>query len=99
MTIQTFIEKAIEGGWKKDTFGQLKFGNYWGNQISLTYTREDGERGEWLYSYWAILLDPEAWKAVGKVSGWYEGQYKQVMEDMIAPLCAGRTIEEYIATL
>lgn len=59
MKIKDFIEKAIEGGWDDDPY-------VWtgeGANFALC------EIGEWKYDY-AILLDTEAWKAVGKVEGW-----------------------------
>lgn len=50
MTIQTFIEKAIEGGWR-----------FTCDQFSYVQNINDAPN--------LILLDPEAWKAVGVALG------------------------------
>jgi len=67
MVIQVFIEKAIGGGYP-DPFPWMQ------NQIFVRH-RGMGLNTERkvLYSY--VLLDPEAWKAVGKVEGWPENEY------------------------
>ena len=55
MTPEQFVEKAIEGGWKNDMFPMLEI---------LT-------NGKTPYAnFEAVLLNPLAWKAVGKVEGW-----------------------------
>ena len=100
MTIQSFIEKAVAGGW-----------------TSKVYEAE-AEMG--LVNYEAVLLDPEAWKAVGKVEGWkgkvisqkidpstIEGVYEEYavegwyvrMHRMIDALADGKSIEQYLETL
>lgn len=73
MTTQTFIEKAIEGGWGKDFFyrgeitsckkeaGKIYLEWYSGETESLHLYEESKE---------CVLLDPSAWQAVGKVEGW-----------------------------
>ena len=57
MTIFEFIQRALEGGWR----GEFAY--------SL-----DAEATKWAvnpdYPAERILLDPEAWKAVGKSMGW-----------------------------
>lgn len=55
MTTKDFIEKAIEGGWK-ERFGDSRWSG--GNNETKVWNKE------------AILLNPLAWKAVGKVEGW-----------------------------
>lgn len=69
MTVQEFVEKAIEGGWAERHFriiwkkpkveirldGKVTLDE--GNSMGFTTTHQ-------------ILLDPEAWRAVGKVEGW-----------------------------
>lgn len=87
MTIKTFIEKAIEGGWLtgyepfnlQPAFNSNSFepvaGGEW-NKKTLRPLRKQLTNAE-------ILLDPEAWKAVGKVEGWdriidYEFEEKEV---------------------
>lgn len=78
MTIQQFIEKAIEGGWK-DLHSFQHYNGYWA-RVSLKETTviENAETGEeetvqvaQAFKLEEILLDPEAWKAVGKVEGWH----------------------------
>jgi hypothetical protein len=59
MTIQTFIEKAIEGGWKP----KMMDGR---NPADLSYFYESGELRIWV---WWSFLQPDAWRAVGKVEG------------------------------
>lgn len=78
MTIQAFVEKAIGGGW--------------GDYGDVVPTSE--KVSEWMSKYpiwfYKILLDPEAWKAVGKVEGWFceyhrgdvkDGYSRHTMED------------------
>ena len=55
MTIKDFIEKAIEGGWKKKYYMPSHPDIF--ETDCLDYKHE-------------ILLDPKAWGAVGKVEGW-----------------------------
>ena len=65
MTIKEFIEAAIEGGWK-----------YKGKHQEIYLCEEQPEEGEGdtrlgiRSNIYAIVLDPEAWRAVGKVKGW-----------------------------
>ena len=63
MTIQTFIEKAIEGGW--DGFNRLGLSNHW-NPDYLGGSLQTAAQ----FHYAKVLLDPLAWQAVGKVEGW-----------------------------
>ena len=64
MTIKQFIEKAIEGGWKKKpTFKVLS-----ADRFKAQYISDDGGRFEEAPE--VPLLDPLAWQAVGKVEGW-----------------------------
>lgn len=101
MTIQSFIEKAIEGGW-----------------IPYSYETPVPDNGA---IQKAILLDPLAWKAVGKAEGWKGScdvcgsrtalncsgsdgggimdTWLWYMHRMIDALAEGKTIEEYLATL
>ena len=58
MTIQEFIEKAIEGGYRREGVVGLNALDL--SEILLPRGAEP------------ILLDVEAWKAVGKVEGWEE---------------------------
>ena len=86
MEIKQFIEKAEKGGYKKSD-------------------RENHLRTKFNISsipYEVVLLDPLAWKAVGKVEGWgykTKGNWFDKMHQMIDALCEGKSIEEYIKTL
>lgn len=66
MTPEEFIEKAIKGGWKyeaEDWKGEPfcdPSGCFIGDYESLIEPKHVN----------AILLDPKAWEAVGKVEGW-----------------------------
>jgi len=109
MTIQQFIEAAIEGGWKND--GQ-KVTNSLQKDVTRALFSPQMTR---LTSLQDMCLDPEAWKAVGKVKGWAEmcDPYcrfencadcsdegaMQKMAKMLPFLWSGKTLEEYIATL
>jgi hypothetical protein len=62
MTIQEFITKAIEGGWKLPNpfpTGELFYETPPGSPFQIR-----------AMPHYSELLDPEAWKAVGKVEGW-----------------------------
>ncbi len=113
MTIQQFIETAIEGGWKDI-------------RVKINTTPE--ERNAYLgveeimqaivdRRYFPLIaLDPEAWKAVDKIlkfeKSWldpsecvvceypgYQDAVEAKMYAMIKHLLKGGTLEEYIATL
>jgi hypothetical protein len=65
MTIQNFIEKAIEGGWKPSE----------AHSSDVTVLRDgivftDLDKGVLSMALEQVFLDPEAWKAVGRVQGW-----------------------------
>lgn len=106
MTIQSFIEKAIKGGWRKEH-------NPKQDGLTVGFPTAPGFSG-YFSVYWqahAILLDPEAWKAVGKVEGWatVESSYYDdgatcdmwlhEMHRLIDTLATGGTIESYLETL
>ena len=104
MTVQEFIEKAIEGGW---SLGDMAPG--------FKIETRKADSGWWVVcetgKTWAhyplekVLLLPEAWMAVGKVEGnekWnhLDGTgYRDRMHRMIDALADGRTIESYLARL
>lgn len=78
MTIQSFIENAIEGGWrpkagdgfvyKKCLFFSLARG---GSAVHFTDMPQRNVKQDFVnVPTERILLDPEAWKAIGKVEGW-----------------------------
>lgn len=101
MQIEKFIEKAIEGG---------------GLDIKNTEFEKHLKQGTVdMRTFALILLDPLAWKAVGKVEGWSEEKFypfdpvhatgETISEAqwhfrcMGNALWEGKTIEEYIKTL
>ncbi len=110
MTIQQFIEKAIEAG-------------YTCPENCSVWIKTDGTtNGVMHVAHLAailsdVLLDPLAWKAVGKVEGWgvhviamavietgntnvgSVPTWKRNMHAMIDALADGKTIEEFISTL
>lgn len=104
MTIKEFIEVAIEGGWNYKNTTNPRAHNF-----GLWVESGRGIDDNIIYSQ--VLLDPEAWKAVGKVKGWEGGDCPTCgyvfdqeeplyhMSQMIYTLCKGKTLEEYIATL
>ena len=63
MEIKQWIEKAIAGGWKK-----------WLKRTKSLGIEDDGVHFDYedFISIEQILLDPKAWEAVGKASGWTE---------------------------
>lgn len=68
MTINRFIEKAIEGGW--DFTDNVNFSEEDRARFKRTEHLKDPKN---IAGFWgAVFLDPEAWKAVGKVEGWEE---------------------------
>jgi len=77
MTKQTFIEKAIEGKWlfrgnrkcKRVTF------DHPGDSIMVTL---ENDTFVVMTTIHEIFLDPEAWKAVGKVEGWDKKKVKGI---------------------
>ena len=65
MTPEQFVEKAIEGGWKE--FLDFSFLYNIGNTVTLEYGKTKETVEKLLHE---ILLDPNAWEAVGKSLGW-----------------------------
>lgn len=111
MKIQTFIEKAIEGGWEDAIQAPAPSMFHWSEKrLEEGYTRICEQ---------SVLLDPLAWQAVGKVEGWekkcwiemgivnetlptHDGVISQAqyhMHRMIDALAEGKTIEQFIETL
>lgn len=105
MEIKDFIEKAIEGGWERT-----------GERDELYLLPEQPHDRDTRLGLrpnrFAVLLDPAAWKAVGKVEGWghkgdgYDGpnmvpsaDWKENMHRMIDALAEGKSIEDYLNTL
>ena len=100
MTTRTFIEKAIEGGWCPTPC--LCCGK------PVADNRDECKCGDA-----SVVIDPLAWKAVGKVEGWpqegvasdlvlrdwIKAHWKGRMHAMIDALAEGESIEDYLATL
>lgn len=101
MTIKKFIESAIKGGWKKDSY-------YFSNHMAEAnkkywWTNEDRIR--------EAVLDKEAWQAVyGKKIDYFEkydkegalhGEliYVNKMHAMIDALAEDKSISEFLKTL
>ena len=74
MTVKQFIEKAIEGGWfhpdwtRTDDF--LKKVEWRVDDGDFETRTEFSDGWNTLFRMSDAFLDPEAWKAVGKVEGW-----------------------------
>lgn len=109
MTIQQFIEKAIEGGWKRQVFGKCKlpieiYRNTRLHKAWNVFGNGFFDLGAIVYED-TMLLDPFAWQAVGKVEGWTDTPNPNVRvwlynwHCMIDALSEGKTIEEFISTL
>lgn len=103
---QRFIEKAIEGGWvpKDWNYPTIIFDDVSNSGRVFMVSNEHGENGSWWeYAIEVCFLDPEAWKAVGKVEGWDDGPLEEVwldaMNGMIYALAERKTIEEYLETI
>ncbi len=80
---QQFIEDAIKGGWNPCEFSPITEvktdeGPTGNPEFSATFCWLRNEEGEGCgYHVTQILLDPLAWKAVGKTRGWH----KQLSDD------------------
>ena len=70
MTIKEFIETAIEGGWKEGYKIEFKMTDtVWPPYLFIS--KEN--LGFCIMPFSEVIIDPEAWKAVGKVKGWDKG--------------------------
>lgn len=110
MEIKTFIEKAIEGGWKQDRaiVGELDLRDGYEGMKTIMQSTD------------RMFLDPLAWKALGKAEGNICGDCEgngceycdyngytpplhlyvpDVMHSMIDALAGGKSIEEFLETL
>ena len=90
MTPKEFIEKAIEGGYVNIYLNPKS-----PQEIIPLMIREKH----------MILLDPKAWKAVGKSVGWRnfkvvrQQTWEKNMHRMIDSLIEGESIDDFLATL
>lgn len=102
MTTKEFIEKSVEGEYKKWWLGEF-YNSRFGMNITILSQ---------------VILDPKAWEAVGKVQKWQvhfcgvdeesgdsncpEGcypSYRDKMHEMIDALIEGGSISDYLETL
>ena len=103
-SIQQFIEKAIIGGWRSEVqeFSIIGFyeRHFEYQHRSIAADRPSAIR---MMVYEAVLLDPKAWQAVGRVERWYEGYYGPEwlhhMRKMIDALAEGQTLEAYVQSV
>jgi len=121
MKVKESINKAIKGGWLKKQFNlevvnfRLHFLCYhdlveitW---INLDNKPKDRKEQTTKYSLDWIVLQPDFWKAIGKVEGWKStGLWKEPrhielfewmlkMDGLMPHLQEGGSIESYLKTL
>lgn len=112
MTIQEFIEKAIEGGYEEGrNWKFVRANRYWVQWL-------DSNGSEVSINLNCYLLAPEVWKAVGRAEGWiypdgrdvakyYNNDPKRTpyplwlwkMHRMVDALADGKTVEFYFKNL
>lgn len=108
MTIEQFVEKAIEGGYEGKEIKQVFYYDAHDENEKIWMAEQcPGKQGR--FSLDELLLDPLAWQAVGKVERWKttatkypwcdREEWQNCMHRMIDALCEGRTLEDYIRTL
>lgn len=107
MTIKGFIEKAHKGEYLFR--GAYVYRDKFVEECPVYETVLQSPRIV-LASPHEILLDTKAWKAVGKVEGWYERrvyiggsgpipEWHYRMLKLVDALAEGKTIEQYLETL
>ena len=110
-----FIEDAIEGGWsiqksyytKHINFVKLKSSNDFHTVIELDNTTViENDQGvnevvpmTTCHHTSTILLDPLAWRAVGKVRGWSEELTYEMYSAFFKALWVGLTIEQALEAI
>jgi len=110
MTIQQFIEKAIEGGWNDLFNGKKPLEVLPSTDVRNFLIKWNHPDDPQILRTHEFLLDPLAWQAVGKVEGWNFDRISSKfpnrrpfwhirMLDMIDALAEGKTLEEFIETL
>ena len=93
MTVIEFARKAYEGGWQP-------------NWIEAKMNSDGFEATAQIHVH-KMLLNPEAWKACGKVEGWeehdsgleYPVEWINNMHKMVSALVEGKSIEEFLKNL
>lgn len=93
MTIQSFIEKAIAGGWKPEEYRRRSHYRTRGR------TRWNKDTVSASITIHEAILDPLAWQAVGKVEGWPRAETLGFMKQMMEELWHGKTITQFLETL
>lgn len=105
MTIKKFITLAIKGGWGGN-FKETPVVEILEHKLIGIHYR--GEYSGIKMSIYDIVLQPEVWKAVGKMMHWEEDHrtlglnespYESRMVDMIRFIWKGKTVQDYIKTL
>lgn len=107
--IEKFIEDAIAGGYYSDILQKAGW-NYAPKRDSTTtgYLRINWNRSGDCYKMQSdetTLLDPEAWKAVGKTRGWYPDKehipnsWLTKWSTFIDHLAGGKTINQALEAI
>jgi len=108
---QRFIERALEGGWKKGHWEFLGLVDRTEEPLARFSNLRTVGASVHSVSVASILLDPAAWQAVGKVEFWPDenpdpedtGSYMPTwllyMHGLIGALAEGKSVEEYLATI
>jgi hypothetical protein len=102
--IQLFIQKAVAGGWHPEGHEILLL-DFFETYFEYRAMSPPPHRGMELrqLQYEVVLLDPQAWLAVGIVQHWYEGYYgpewQHHMHQMIDARCEGKTFEEFMRSV
>lgn len=67
------IQKAIEGGWGRNTLKVSGYRKPSGMPMEVQLHLENDKSGYWeTVSYYEIVCDSSFWQALGKACGWYE---------------------------
>lgn len=106
---ERFIRDAIEGGW-----AEIRSRIIWKNP-RITVELPDIQVHEGNATFYSTtekaMLDPDAWRAVGKVRGWGEVTTlnhdtvqlfdvpRSYMHGLIDALCDGKSVGEYLAAI
>lgn len=105
MTINQFITKAIEGGWKESLGGYVPLVKDTGEltEDSVEAVVKFIEREDLFHE---MVLQPSAWQAVGKTEGWksshniaIQTEWSKKMHGLVDALIFGKTIEQFLETL
>ena len=90
MDIKEFIEKAIDGGWKPDFGRNIEYAGHNSDWSVWNFTDGNNKGSSTTENNKLALLDPKAWRAVGKVEGWSVRVIEEcgeVIEDEQSSVC------------